>query len=230
MKACAYCEKNLPVTREHIWSDCLIEKYENLSTYSKRDNKFYKGDPTIKDVCGNCNNVLLSKLDAYLCVLYDGLFHRILMPSEGMRIEYDYDMLLRALLKISYNSSRANASDKVIKAHRNLAKYILHGQFRQNVALRLLVVTASRAINLDAGSESLLEPKHLRCAEFRTMVLSGTALQLDWWRLTATGSTSLFRTRTNLRTSGVSSLPGSQTGSSSPVYCFRRQLALSILR
>lgn len=165
MKTCAYCEENLPVTKEHIWSDCLIEKYEDISTYNKKENKFYKGDPTIKDVCGNCNNILLSKLDSYICNLYDLLFHRILLPGEGTRIEYEYDMLLRALLKISYNSSRANASDKVIKAHRSLAKYILHGQFRPSVALRLLVVTASRAINLDAGSESLLEPKHLRCAE-----------------------------------------------------------------
>ena len=87
------------MTKEHIWSDCLIEKYEDLSTYSERENKFYKGDPTIKDVCSNCNNILLSKLDTYLCDLYDRLFHRILQPGESTRIEYDYDMLLRALLR-----------------------------------------------------------------------------------------------------------------------------------
>lgn len=165
MRTCAYCEKELPLTKEHIWSDCLIEKYENLRTYSKRENMFYTGDPTIKDVCAHCNNVVLSKLDSYLCGLYDLLFHRILKPGEGTRIEYDYDLLLRSLLKISYNSSRANASDKIVKAHRKFAKYILHGEFRPSAALRLLVVTASRAIDLGAGTERLLEPKHLRCGE-----------------------------------------------------------------
>lgn len=167
MKTCAYCcGKNLPFTREHIWSDCLIKKYEESRAYSKKENKFYKGDATIKDVCENCNSARLNQLDEYLCNLYDRIFHKILMPGESTRIEFDYDTLLRGLLKVSYNSARANASEKVVKAHRNLAKYILDGQYRPNVALRLLVVTASRTINRDTGATvGLLEPELLRCAE-----------------------------------------------------------------
>lgn len=165
MKSCSYCEKNAPLTREHIWPDSLIEKYESLQTYSKREHKFYKGDPTIKDVCGHCNNVVLSKLDAYISSLYDKHLGKILLPGEPAKISYDYALLLRALLKISYNSARANADAKVIKAHKGFVKFILNGGYCPPVQLRLQIVTASRAVNLDAGTESIFEPKHLRCAE-----------------------------------------------------------------
>ena len=51
MKTCAYCEKEAFLTKEHIWPDCLIEKYEDLLTYNNREHKYYKADPTIKDAC-----------------------------------------------------------------------------------------------------------------------------------------------------------------------------------
>ena len=165
MKTCSYCCKSAPLTREHIWPNCLIEKYESLLTYSKREAKFYKGDPTIKDVCGHCNNVLLSKLDSYLSSLYDAHFERILLPGEPATIAYDYQLLLRALLKISYNSARADAPERVVKAHKSFINFILHGGYCSPIQLRLQVVTASRAINVSEGTEKPLEPKHLRCAE-----------------------------------------------------------------
>ncbi|ROZ72087.1 hypothetical protein [Ramlibacter sp. WS9] len=143
----------------------MIEKYESLLTYSKRESKFYKGDPTIKDVCAHCNNVLLSKLDSYLASLYDAHFHQILLPGEQASISYDHELLLRALLKVSFNSARADASEKVVKAHKGLINFMLHGGYRPPVELRLQIVTASRAINLNEGTEKFLEPRHLRCAE-----------------------------------------------------------------
>lgn len=165
MKSCSYCGKNGTPTKEHIWPNCLIEKYEDLLTYSKRKNKFHKGDAIIKDVCAHCNNVLLSKLDAYLSSLYDLTFYKILLPGESASITYDYNMLLRSLLKISYNSARANASVKVVKAHQGFLNYILHSGYCPQIEVRLQIVTASRAINLDEKTETLLEPNHLRCAE-----------------------------------------------------------------
>ena len=165
MKACAYCGKDSVPTKEHIWPKCLIEKYESLLTYSKRRNALYTGEPTIKDVCQHCNNVILSKLDEYLSQVFYRHFYLILLPGEGTSFSYDYERLLRSLLKISYNSARADASEKVIKSHEGFIKFIMHGGYCPPIELRLQVVTASRAINLDEGTESLLEPKHLRVAE-----------------------------------------------------------------
>lgn len=153
------------LTKEHIWPNCLIDKYESLLTYSKREKKFYKGDPTVKDVCECCNNVKLSKLDSYLCALYDKHLSRIFMPGEAVTFSYDYDLLVRSLLKVSYNSARANASTKVIKAHRAFVNFVLHGGYCGHLAVRLQIVTASRRITSKQDTESLLEPKHLRCAE-----------------------------------------------------------------
>lgn len=165
MKTCAYCGKGSTLTKEHIWPSCLIEKYESLLTYSKRKHSLYKGDSTIRDVCAYCNNVVLSKIDSYLSGIYDRHFERILLPGEAASLSYEYGPLLRGLLKISYNSARADASEKVVKAHKSFVNFIMQGGYCPPIELRLQVVTASRAINLDEGTESLLEPKHLRVAE-----------------------------------------------------------------
>lgn len=104
MKKCAYCGHQEKLTREHIWPDSIVNKYEHhLDTYNKRTGNFYVGDPKIKDVCEQCNNVKLSILDTYLSDLYDKYFSEPLSPGDSTKIEYDYDLLLRSLLKISYN-------------------------------------------------------------------------------------------------------------------------------
>jgi len=130
MKKCSYCNAGGSLTKEHIWPSSLIKKYEGgLRTYNKRNHNFHDSDPVIKDVCAECNNVKLSKLDAYLSSLYDDYFASPLSPGESTEIEYDYDLLLRSLLKISYNSSRASASPKIIQAHSHFRKYILNGGY-----------------------------------------------------------------------------------------------------
>ena len=115
MKYCAYCSEQGSLTKEHIWPRSLITKYEGLKTFNPRSNSFYTGEPVIKDVCAPCNNVHLSKLDSYLSELHEKYLQNILMPGDAAFVEYDYNLLLRALLKISYNSARAFAEDKTTK-------------------------------------------------------------------------------------------------------------------
>lgn len=165
MKNCAYCGKPEKLTKEHIWPSTLIKKYEDLLTYNKSKNKFYKGDAVIKDVCSECNNVHLSKLDFYLSNLFDAHLKNILNPGESAYLEYDYDQLLRALLKISFNSARSSATDKTIKAHKKLTKYILEGICRGSIMLRLQIVTASKAINPQDNTEKMFRPEVLRCTD-----------------------------------------------------------------
>lgn len=165
MKNCAYCGKSEKLTKEHIWPSTLIKKYEDLLTYNKNQNKFYKGDAVVKDVCSECNNVHLSKLDYYLSNLFDTHLKKILNPGENAHLEYDYDLLLRALLKISFNSARSSASDKTIKTHRKFTKYILEGICRGSIMLRLQIVTASKAQNLQDNTEKMVRPEVMRCAD-----------------------------------------------------------------
>jgi len=164
MKQCAYCESSITLTKEHIWPNCIIKKYEKgLITFNGRVKKFYIGDPLIKDVCGNCNNRRLSLLDSYLGNLFDDFLSRALQPGEKGTIEYNFELLLRSLLKISFNSSRAHKETECIRIHKRFSDYILKGGYRPRVIVKLQIVTTSKMIVPDNGTEDLLEPYLLRC-------------------------------------------------------------------
>lgn len=113
---CAYCKKQESPTREHLWPTSLHSRL--VAANGKNENafwlarlkKFLVNEPVIKDVCEYCNNVTLSQLDAYICDLFDStLVH---MPNRGdiVTFKYDYHLLKRWLLKMSFNSARINKS------------------------------------------------------------------------------------------------------------------------
>lgn len=166
MKVCAYCKKAGPFTKEHIFPSNIIQKYrERQAFYNKRVDKFVYSDPVIKDVCANCNNNLLSKLDAYLSELYDQNLYVELAPGDNTEISYNYDLLLRSLLKISFNSSRASAHAKTVKAHDKFSQYILNGGYVSDIQLRLLVVTPAKIIAGGKLLDEYLPVTQLRCAD-----------------------------------------------------------------
>lgn len=165
MKHCSYCNGQVSLTKEHIWPRSLITKYEGLKTYNPRINAFYNGEAVIKDVCATCNNVHLSKLDNYMGDLHEKYFQHILLPGDSACIEYDYNLLLRALLKISFNSARAFAEDKTTKLLSKYSRFIIDNSCSPKTMLKLQIVTASKKINIETGAdEGLFEPVHLRCA------------------------------------------------------------------
>lgn len=166
MKSCAYCQLSCSPTKEHIWPSSIIQKYESrLKTYNKKINSFHLGDPVIKDVCSQCNSVNLSKLDAYLSNLYDQHLSVALSPGQSTEIEYDHNLLLRSLLKISYNSSRSVGDSKIVKAHSRYRNYILDGGFCSNIMLRLQVVTSAKMIIDGELSDELFNVLGLRCVD-----------------------------------------------------------------
>lgn len=164
MNACAYCGFPGSLTKEHIWPESLILKYESLKTYNPRTNKYYIGDPVVKDVCAKCNNGRLSILDSYLSEIYDKYLGRLIDPGESAQLEYNYELLLRSLLKISFNSSRASQHEKSKSLHKAFAQFILSGGYCSRVALRLQIVTNSRRVDLIKGSEDAFKPLAMRCA------------------------------------------------------------------
>ncbi|MEI8291646.1 MAG: hypothetical protein WCH99_19435 [Verrucomicrobiota bacterium] len=113
---CAYCgEAKGKLTREHIFPDALDIEYRKDGKGTKDpywierlEKKFVIGQPTIKDVCANCNNIVLSQLDTYGLSLYKKYFCKIAEKGQRIDFEFDYDLLLRWILKLSYNSARVN--------------------------------------------------------------------------------------------------------------------------
>lgn len=166
MKTCSYCNESGTLTKEHIWPSNIIKKYDTkLASYNKKIDKLVYSDPVIKDVCSKCNNELLSPLDSYLSELYDSYLYQSLKPGESTSIELDFEMLSRALLKISYNSSRALADDDIKKAHEKFKTYILKGGYLSGLHLRLIVVTSARIIAYGELLDQMLPVTQLRCAD-----------------------------------------------------------------
>lgn len=165
MQACSYCKKEATLTKEHIWPRCLIQRLGPAMTYEPRSEKFHGGEPVVKDVCALCNNEKLCVLDDYICDIFDKFMAQALPPGSDGRLKYDYHLLLRGLLKISFNSARAMKEDIAIKTLARYANYILNGGLVRNVTLRLQVVTSARSISIESGSETLFEPYIFRNAQ-----------------------------------------------------------------
>jgi len=74
---------------------------------------------------GAGNNGPLSALDNYICELWDGYFHHIVPADAQIAFAFDYELLTRWLLKMSFNSARIHDSD--VKHLQRCRDYILRG-------------------------------------------------------------------------------------------------------
>lgn len=115
-RRCAYCGSEGKMSREHLWPASLHSRLVAVNGTDKglfwlrRINAEVQGEPTMRDVCRACNNGPLSELDNYICMLFDRYFARILQRFEKVEVEFDYHLLKRWLLKMSYNSARMHSS------------------------------------------------------------------------------------------------------------------------
>lgn len=79
--------------------------------YHPAKDEYIKTEVKIGDVCRGCNSGPLSELDARGKTFFEkNECTRSFMAGQVLRVDYDYDILLRWLLKLSYNSSRAMSS------------------------------------------------------------------------------------------------------------------------
>jgi hypothetical protein len=113
LTVCAYCKQDKPATREHVIPSFLYVLQKSLGDkvigWNEVAEKMVGGESKVKDVCADCNNGVLSELDAYgKQLLGDAglLVHNFL--GNSIRLRYEYGPLLRWLLKISFNSSRTD--------------------------------------------------------------------------------------------------------------------------
>src|SRR5215813_1279618 len=107
---CAYCGEVRVLTNEHIFPDCFQKTFDGINiAKTPSGDKAIAGGHEIGDVCGCCNNGPLSQLDTYFCALNDQYFSTIVYPADFIRFQFDFDYLLRALLKIGYNVARTRS-------------------------------------------------------------------------------------------------------------------------
>lgn len=164
-QACAFCNQPSPLTREHIWPRCIIERTPDYNArYVGKAEKFIEGELTVRDVCAACNNGVLSMLDDYICRLYDTQFSRIASRRQPRTFIFDHSLLLRWLLKTSYNSARANHSD--IAVLKQYSTFILDGNPKpEGLEVRLELISPSKNPRYLPGTDNLREipPESVRC-------------------------------------------------------------------
>ncbi|MDO8826102.1 hypothetical protein [Methylophaga sp.] len=111
MSICAYCDNECSPSREHIIPSFLYS-YQRTSGgnigWNESAKKIVGGEAKIRDVCRQCNNGILSELDGYgKNFLTDaGVFVDNFLLKNKV-VQYDHCLLLRWLMKLSFNSARA---------------------------------------------------------------------------------------------------------------------------
>ncbi|WP_155859047.1 hypothetical protein [Enterovibrio calviensis] len=102
------------MTREHILPS-FVYKYQErnkkgkISGWREKPQKIVDGEAVIKDVCAECNNVVLGALDGHAKQVLEkaGVFTSNFKENK-LYLEHNYNELSRWLLKVAYNSSRAS--------------------------------------------------------------------------------------------------------------------------
>ena len=115
MIVCAYCQEKCYPTREHIIPAFMYAFMKQLEYsvigWNEVAQKMLSEEGKIKDVCASCNNNILGYLDSYGKQLLSD--SGLLVPNytkTTLALKYDYSLLLRWLLKVSFNSSRRDGA------------------------------------------------------------------------------------------------------------------------
>jgi hypothetical protein len=129
---CAYCHKNITPTKEHVFPNSFYKtlnlKDTNSSyiSFNAGTNKVIKKELFVTDVCDRCNNIELSKLDNY----FSKIAQQLLFSEDSiLTITYDYDLLLRWLLKTMFNANRLIKANSTANIYtKNYLNYILNNK------------------------------------------------------------------------------------------------------
>ncbi len=108
------------------------------------------------------------ELDNYICEAFDRYFSVIRERGEKVTLDYDYHLLKRWLLKMSYNSARMSGSD--VPLFRHLIPYIMGQSLSagRNVRLFLELTYPSEipSCEAQAGTPTVMRPEINRVGFF----------------------------------------------------------------
>lgn len=159
MGTCIYCEQQGKITQEHIFPNFLLKLNGNTGiTFSNAAQGYFESDAVVKDTCKKCNDGPLSRLDDYASSLCNKYFSQVIL--DHLTIKFDYDKLLRWVLKVTFNAQRGFSG--INKPFLHLRDYMLGKQIRPD-GLILLGVVMKRSFT--DGQWKI--PRDLRAGDIR---------------------------------------------------------------
>ena len=170
------------MTREHLIPAslaALVKRDEDLAhTYLNRSpKKFLESQPTVKDVCNICNNEVLGKLDnearnfiASYCL------EEFNSKGETRTLKINYDLLLRWVMKVSFNSARIHDAEPDREILSSYRSYILgNGKQPKRIAFFVHGIyshpvdddQANLVMREGVDNENIIHPDYIRCSLVR---------------------------------------------------------------
>lgn len=129
MAICTYCGREARATREHIIPAFVLRLLESMARekavgWNEIAQKSIASDAVVRDVCETCNSGVLSLLDNYAASM---LGRAGLMVAyycgRSLDLLYDHDLLLRWVLKVSYNAARTTSAAAAL--HLDFLRFVL---------------------------------------------------------------------------------------------------------
>lgn len=160
-KRCAYCRGSGPFTREHVIPKFIYKRFPKHDFgYHHKADRYIRSEGTIRDVCSECNSGPLSKLDLYGQQFFSkNRCNRQFVSPQWVKVQYNYNQLLRWILKIHYNNKRT--VDRETKFVEGCIPFILKGE---NLPYNSYIfIEVIRSYKLTSADREYL-PKKLRDA------------------------------------------------------------------
>jgi hypothetical protein len=160
-RICAYCGASSGLTKEHLIPAALIQRTKSYTyQFSAAANNVIGGEAQIRDVCDRCNSGPLPALDAYACTMYDKYCSTLVEAKSKVAFEYDYDYIVRWLLKMSYNAARTTGKgdDAAILARH--AGFILGREPQQSRLAAYLQLVIPYIVSEE--DEAVIDPRYLK--------------------------------------------------------------------
>lgn len=157
---CAYCGKEAKGTREHIISCAILDLFpECFLTFDPARDAVYESDPTIKDVCAECNNQKISYIDSYAKEFIGSYFINTYTEDDRVEIKYNYPMIQKMLLKYAFNDMRSKKQDCSF-FDEEILHYLLNED--DSVPKKNVTVLCGLAVNVSPAPDAMFGNLKLR--------------------------------------------------------------------
>ena len=142
---CAYCKEEAKPTKEHIISSGILDLFpECFLTIDSNRGKIYPADPMVNDVCATCNNRKISYIDSYAKKFIKQYFISKYGADDVIKIDFDYTLIQKMLLKYSYNDMRSKKENTDFFDD-NILRFLMNED--ETEPLKNVTVLAGLAVN-----------------------------------------------------------------------------------